>query len=865
MNDVIAHAMADDLAQTRLVANAARAYVNDAPTYMDSKPVSPAPGVRHADLRPADLKAPDGLNGHAALASFQAFDQASAQRDARTPAQVAAAELDRARLEVLSHPVPSETKAAAEMARAMPVPKTLGLQPPSAEQVQILKFGEFAPVASRVHNNETGQMETHWALHPWDVVRLAEQASADVFRERHIKVDPKLIGAAYYTESAGVVQQGWDIKGVDLLEKGKSTEHVAKSGAKASFGLFQLDERGSGDVRDIDPVKSAKRAALLLAEGQDNARAHPELGMLAVSATYNASSNLRAKIFSGAPLSDKERDSLAFVQRHAANMSYGASLYEKASTTYHQHLVQAQRQGMPIAVAADSVRRADPLQAERVGAVNALTGRTHQGINPTPGYAPDNIVLPDPQPAVRLRDGTTFKAAEPTHAQTVPGTAVNALSGRPAPAASETPHPTIQQIERMAQGPKASVEAETARFQALTDHNRDVIIRNNQIHPDGLAPSRPPTDPVLAKEEADIALKASMTFDQAKAAVAKEALPGGNAAALDHARLVVDAYQRQNILLGNGKDEDPAVAAGRRFAASWPGTTPTPAPAVNPQPVAKPAPAPAAERAPQSAAPVNPAQALQQAADAIRSRAALAGRSATPMPRQAPSTVASQAVVHPVETHRVVPTALPPLDAVSTPSMRIASAPGSKHATATPRHHGPQPTPQQLERQVAKAAEPTRTMVESLREEASTTRRAAEAAQQALVANAERGRVAMRQIQSATNALTTRRGNEVIFHNDQFDKRRAALGDASVAGQNEAPLQALVENATQKAERNEMIAHAAEKIQAGAEAGLARQTNVVESFKTHLRSWRADAASLLERVGEIQRDRMSEGGERMTP
>ncbi|CAN7371523.1 hypothetical protein [Variovorax sp. LjRoot178] len=283
-------------------------------------------------------------------------------------------ETDRARVQILSRPVPSDTRAAAEMARALPLPKDEQVEMPSAEQTAVLSYGQFAPIATRVFNNATKQKETHWTLHPWDVARLADQASSELYNERRIRVEPRLIAGAYYTESRGVAQVGFDRKGVELLNKGKSIDDVFKSGAKASYGLFQIDQQHAG-AQDLDPVRGAKKAAEFLAEGQANMKRYPHLGMVAVSATYNVSSNLREKIFGGAPLDEQETRSYEAVQSHAASMSYGAALYDVAHRTYQQHLAQAQKLGQPIAVAANTVKRADPLASERVDAVMALTGR----------------------------------------------------------------------------------------------------------------------------------------------------------------------------------------------------------------------------------------------------------------------------------------------------------------------------------------------------------------------------------------------------------------------------------------------------------------------------------------------------------
>ena len=242
----------------------------------------------------ADVIGDMQARGHQAKQASPAAKAPLATPTATVKAAPVMHETDRARLQILSRPVPSDTRAAAEMASAMPLPKDTKVEMPSAEQTAVLNYGQFAPIAARVFNNATRQKETHWTLHPWDVARLADQASAELYRERRIRVEPRLIAGAYYTESSGVVQVGFDRKGVDLLNGRKSIDEVVKSGAKASFGLFQIDQQHAG-ATDPDQVRGAKKAAEFLAEGQANMKRYPHLGMVAVSATYNVSSNLREK------------------------------------------------------------------------------------------------------------------------------------------------------------------------------------------------------------------------------------------------------------------------------------------------------------------------------------------------------------------------------------------------------------------------------------------------------------------------------------------------------------------------------------------------------------------------------------------
>ncbi len=137
--------------------------------------------------------------GHKAKQVAPAAKTPSTTQPAQTPTiHVAPAmhETDQARVQILSRPVPSDTRAAAEIALAVPLPKDPKVEMPSAEQTAVLAYGQFAPIAARVFNNATKQNETHWTLHPWDVARLADQASAELYKERRIRVEPRLIAGA---------------------------------------------------------------------------------------------------------------------------------------------------------------------------------------------------------------------------------------------------------------------------------------------------------------------------------------------------------------------------------------------------------------------------------------------------------------------------------------------------------------------------------------------------------------------------------------------------------------------------------------------------------------------------------------------
>jgi hypothetical protein len=456
-------------------------------------------------------------------------------------------ETDKARVQILSRPVPSDTRAAAEISRAIPLPRDSKVELPSAEQTKVLSYGQFAPIAARVFNNATKQRETHWTLHPWDVARLADQASDELYKQRRIRVEPRLIAGAYYTESSGVVQIGFDRKGVEMLNKGRSIDEVVKSGSKASFGLFQIDQQHAG-AADLDPVRGAKRAAELLAEGQDNVRRYPHLGMLPVSATYNASTTLRAKIFTGATMDARELEAFEGVRNHAASMSYGAALYDVAHRTYKQHLVQAQKEGMPVAVAADTfLKRVDPLKNERVDAVLALTGR---------GF--------------RANEGTQEASAAAVAVAVQPCTAATAnpvqSAQKPAlPPADKTPAP----VEAVASAPPIpAAGVVTAQSPAKAKPSLRDAIRSSNIatkrptQPAAAAASRKSASPTPSARASDIAQNAT----------APQTRPGGlqvigGPAWSQPAQLVVP--ERGIVVSGRGVSPERAKAALASSVSDW--------------------------------------------------------------------------------------------------------------------------------------------------------------------------------------------------------------------------------------------------------------------------------------------------------
>lgn len=422
-----------------------------------------------------------------------------AANSSERPSRSVPSSLDSERLAVLSRPVPADTSAAAEMARAIPLPKAVSMAPLTAEQTKVLAYGQFAPIAARVFSNATRQMETHWTLHPWDVARLADQASAEFFKERRIHVQPRLIAGAYYAESSGVVQVGFDQRGVDLINRGKSVEQVVQSGSKASFGLFQIDVQHEG-AADLDPLRAAKRAASFLAEGQANLKRYPQLGMVAISATYNASTRLRTKIFESAPMDDAEYDAYARVRSHAASLSYGAAIYDIARRTYQAHLAEALKEGLPISVAAGTVQRVDPLQDKRLGAIQTLTGRSE--IAAVVGAPSAPAAAPTPAPAPAQAPTLLTIAARAQDSAVTDATAT--------PAAKVTPQPVDSKAQPAAAAVVPRAVPNTVSNALAAASHRAQGARADNVRTDGRSRGRA----TVASSELDAAIRGSARFQR---------------------------------------------------------------------------------------------------------------------------------------------------------------------------------------------------------------------------------------------------------------------------------------------------------------------------------------------------------------
>jgi hypothetical protein len=175
-------------------------------------------------------------------------------------------------------------------------------------QAQTLSYGIYPPVKTTIKAN--GKTETHWTLHPFDMVRLAREASKETKEIEGVYVPPEKIGAIMIAESAGVARTGW-----------------SANGKTPSFGLGQLElnTAKSLGVKDAnDPKETAVAIGRLLAEGMRFANAHKSVPQkYAISLAYNTSSALRNSLVNthGRGLT---MDHLPVAtQHHVKNMAFG--------------------------------------------------------------------------------------------------------------------------------------------------------------------------------------------------------------------------------------------------------------------------------------------------------------------------------------------------------------------------------------------------------------------------------------------------------------------------------------------------------------------------------------------------------------
>lgn len=204
----------------------------------------------------------------------------------------------------------------------------------TAEQAQTLRYGKFPPIKTTVQIK--GKIQTHWTLHPFDLVGLAREAAREASRIEGIKVDPAKVGAVMMTESSLVARTGW-----------------SSNGKTPSFGLAQLETntaRSLGVKDPNDPRQSALAAARLIAEGMRFARSNLNVDeRLTMSLAYNTSTALRKSLVSLYGSSLAMHHLPQATQHHVKNMAYGETrmaLFAKLSDQYDSYAlkhVQAQQ------------------------------------------------------------------------------------------------------------------------------------------------------------------------------------------------------------------------------------------------------------------------------------------------------------------------------------------------------------------------------------------------------------------------------------------------------------------------------------------------------------------------------------------
>lgn len=177
----------------------------------------------------------------------------------------------------------------------------------SPEQSKTLKYAIYRPVEVNVRVN--GKLTKTHALHPWDLVRLCNEASRTVAKTSGVRIDPAKIGAVIQAESNGVAQTGF-----------------SWNGKTPSFGLAQLEAntaKGLGVKDPNDPLESAIAVAKLLSDGYVFAKKHPGVPLdYALSLAYNTGTNTRNTL--GALGSTLRLDQLPpATQIHVKNMAIG--------------------------------------------------------------------------------------------------------------------------------------------------------------------------------------------------------------------------------------------------------------------------------------------------------------------------------------------------------------------------------------------------------------------------------------------------------------------------------------------------------------------------------------------------------------
>lgn len=195
-------------------------------------------------------------------------------------------------------------------------------EPVSAEQSKTLQYGIYPPVKTRVLID--GKTQTHWTLHPFDLVKLAKDAASHASKLEGVAVDPAKIGAIMIAESSLVARTGW-----------------SSNGKTPSLGLGQLEPNTAKalNVTDAnDPWQNAVAVGRLVAQAQRFANSNKNVNeAIAVSLAYNTSTALRRSLVNQYG-KDLTLDKLPQpTQHHVKNMAYGVQLMTKFSNLKSQH------------------------------------------------------------------------------------------------------------------------------------------------------------------------------------------------------------------------------------------------------------------------------------------------------------------------------------------------------------------------------------------------------------------------------------------------------------------------------------------------------------------------------------------------
>lgn len=203
----------------------------------------------------------------------------------------------------------------------------------SPEQMQTLKYGIYPPVKTTLLVN--GKLQTHWTIHPFDLVRLSREAAQQASAIEGIKVDPAKVGAVMMTESSMVSRVGW-----------------SANGKTPSYGLGQLETNTSHalGVKDPnDPRESALAVARLVAQGLKFARVNSHVDQnLALSLAYNTSTSLRKSLVSTYGAALRIENLPQATQHHVKNMAYGEQRMSQFSRLSDQHEKLVSRLPSPI-------------------------------------------------------------------------------------------------------------------------------------------------------------------------------------------------------------------------------------------------------------------------------------------------------------------------------------------------------------------------------------------------------------------------------------------------------------------------------------------------------------------------------------